>query len=135
MKLSTRTRYGMRLMHELATSRPGQPVSVKQVAERQEMSAKYLEQIVAVLKAAGLLEPVRGMYGGYILARPPSEITLGEIFGALEGSTSLAECVEDPDTCPRRDACATRDLWVRMEEALAGVLDGTTLEDLAGQKK
>ena len=130
MKLSTRARYGMRAMFELAKAKPDCPVSVKEIAQRQALSAKYLEQIAVALKAAGLVKPVRGMRGGYMLTEHPKSITLGDIYEALEGSTAPVECVDDPVSCELHASCPTRDIWVEMKTAISSILDNTTLQDL-----
>lgn len=130
MKLSTRTRYGMRAMAELAMAHPSEAISARQLAENQHLSVKYLEHIMAALKAAGVVIPVRGMRGGYRLARPAAAITLAEIFQALEGSPALVECVDEPGDCPISDTCPTRGTWVDLSSAIRAILDGTTLEDL-----
>jgi Rrf2 family protein len=87
------------------------------------------------LKASGLVKSVRGAHGGYELAREPKAITLREVFDALEGSAALAECVEDPDSCPRHKTCPTRDIWVEMTESVAGILEKTTLQDVVDRMK
>lgn len=133
MKLSTRTRYGTRAMVELAAAYERGPVSVKEVAEKQKLSEKYLEQIMAALKTSGLVNSVRGLHGGYTLARAPSSIRLGDIFRVLEGSPAPVDCVDDPGLCSMRDVCPTRSTWVEMKQALEVVLDGTTLQDLLDQ--
>jgi Rrf2 family protein len=135
MRFSTRTRYGARAMVELAAAYPDRAVSVRQMAQNQRLSAKYLEHIVSALKAAGLIEAVRGMHGGYVLSRPPEEIDLSEIFHVLDGYPSPVDCVEDPDRCPMRGVCPTRDTWVQVAEAIEGILGSTTLRDLLGRSR
>ena len=135
MKLSTRSRYGSRAMVELAVDYPERAVSVKEMAKNERLSPKYLEQIMAALKAAGLVEAARGIHGGYRLTRPPTTIRLREIFEALEESPVLVKCILRPGTCPRETVCPTRDTWQELMEALVSVLDRTTLEDLAVRKK
>lgn len=133
MSLSTRGRYGLRAAVDLACHHGQGPVSLKDIARRQDISEKYLEHIVAALKVAGLVRSVRGAYGGYILARPPAEITVNEIMQVLEGSFAPTECVEDPSCCDRACFCVARDLWAKVEEAIRGVLQSVTLQDLADQ--
>ncbi len=135
MKLSTRTRYGTRAAVELALTYPEVPVSVKDMAERQRLSVKYLEQIMRTLKAAGLVRAVQGTHGGYALTREPATITLNEVFNALEGSPCLVECVNRQDACPMENICPTRDTWVELTRALTSVLEGTTLQDLAERQQ
>ena len=135
MKLCTRARYGARALVEFALAHPDNTVSVKQVAKTQRISPKYLEQIMRELKASGLVKAVRGMHGGYVLGRPPSKITLSEVFRVLEGSPALVDCVERPGVCPMEEICPTRDTWVEMSKAIMTVLEGTTLQDLAERKQ
>ena len=130
MRISTRTRYGSRAMYELACAYPDETVSVKEIAERQSLSAKYLESIIATLKAAGLIRAFRGFEGGYALARAPEKIRMAEIFRALEGSPAIVECVGDPDLCDFCGSCPTRGLWNRITESVSEVLESTTLADL-----
>jgi len=135
MKFSTRTRYGSRAMAELAAAYPDGVVSVKEMARRQHLSAKYLEQIIGSLRSAGLIEAVRGMHGGYVLSRPPSQISLSEVFRVLEGSSAPVGCVENPDQCAMSETCPTRETWVEIREAIEQILEGTSLQDLAERKK
>jgi len=118
-------------MYELARAYPDTTISVKEIAERQSISPKYLESIISTLKAAGLIRSFRGFEGGYCLARPPDRIRMIEIFRALEGSPSLVECVDDPELCDLCDACPTRSLWGRITDAVSAVLEGLTLQELA----
>ena len=135
MKLSARARYAAKALVDLALHYPGRAVSVKDIAENQNISPKYLEQIIRPLKAASLVTAVRGMHGGYTLAKPPASIKLSDVFTALEGSPGLAECVEHPDACPMEEDCPTRDTWVELTRALTNVLEGTTVQDLVDRKK
>lgn len=130
MRLSTQIRYGARAMVELGLAYPERVVSVREMAESQHLSVKYLERIMVALKTAGLVTPVRGIHGGYALARPPSSITLGEVYRILEGSPAVVYCVDHPESCPLLQTCPTRDTWVELTAAVQGVLEGTTLEDL-----
>ena len=122
-------------MTELAAAYPDRSVSVRDMARNQRLSAKYLEHIVSPLKTAGLIEAVRGIHGGYALSRPPEQVRLSEIFQVLEGSPAPVDCVDNPYACPMRKMCPTRDTWVEIGEAVQGVLEGTTLRDLADRKK
>lgn len=135
MKLSTRARYGARALVEVALGYPDGTVSVRDVAESQSISAKYLEHIMASLKVAGLVRSVRGMHGGFTLARPPADITLREVLEALEGSVAPVDCVDHPDSCPLGDVCPTRETWVEMKESMVRVLGGTTIQDLVERKR
>lgn len=135
MRLSTRTRYGSRAMAEIAAVYPDATVSVKEMAQNQHLSPKYLEHIMRALKAAGLIKPVRGMRGGYALTRSPASIKLSEIFCVLEGSPAPVFCVDHPKSCPIRKGCPTRQTWIELKNAITEVLEGTTLEDLAKRMK
>ena len=133
MKFSTRARYGMRAMLELALNYgANEPMPLFKIAESQLISEGYLEQMMTVLRKGGLVRSVRGAQGGYLLSREPARITAGEIIRVLEGPLGPTDCVseEDPETCVRSEYCVTRLLWERVREAMASVLDGTTLEDL-----
>jgi len=130
MKLSTRARYGTRAMVELAAAAPHKPLSTQEVARSQRLSVKYLEQILAPLKAAGLIKAVRGVHGGHALARPAGEINLLDIYTAIEGAPVLVECVADSGSCPASCSCPTRDTWLQMNDAIQSILGKTTLQDL-----
>jgi Rrf2 family protein len=133
MKLGTKTRYGTRAMLELALSYRDEDgvVSAKEIAARQELSLKYLEQLLSALQAAGLVRSMRGTRGGHILARPPAQINVREIYQAFEGTDGFAECTTCPELCDRTDTCTTQKVWDRMYVASMEVLEFTTLEDLA----
>lgn len=131
MKISTKGRYALRLMVDLAVEGRGGPVALRDVARRQDISEKYLEQLVPPLTRAGLLKSVRGAAGGYLLTRPPEAYTAGEILRAQEGSLAPVECVDDAHPCQRRGCCPTAPLWRRIAQAVDQVVDNTTLQDLA----
>lgn len=131
MKISTRTRYGMRAILELALAHNEQPLQIKSIAERQKISNKYLEQLVAIMKSAGLVRSIRGPHGGYLLAKPPGEIKLSEVFRILEGPVLTVECVDHKEICANCADCITRQLWMQMNDAIFNVLDNRTLQDLA----
>jgi Rrf2 family cysteine metabolism transcriptional repressor len=131
MKLSTRTRYAVRAMIELARHEANRPLQLKIIAERQEISVKYLEQLMAVLKSAGLIQSVRGSRGGYVLAKASSQITLSDILHCVEGPIATVECVEDGTRCARAADCAAREVWKRVEQAIESVLQSITLRDVA----
>ena len=118
MRLSTRGRYGTRLMVDLAQHYAEGPVSLAEIAKRQDLSAKYLEQLIISLKGAGLIRSVRGRRGGYMLARRPEEISVGEIVETLEGKLSVVDCVLEPELCYRAVDCPTRDIWVGMTDMI-----------------
>ncbi len=135
MRLTTKCRYGTRAMVEIGMVYGQGPIQLNHIAERQRISPKYLVHLLASLKASGLVKTVRGARGGYLLDRPPSQIRLIEVFRALEGSPSPVECVDDPKACPLSNLCVTRDLWIRIRDAITGVLDTTTLQDLIDQRR
>jgi Rrf2 family protein len=110
-------------------------VHLKVIAQRQQISLHYLEHIVAPLIAAGLLRSTRGAYGGVSLGKPPQEIVLSEVIQVLEGSITPVECVDDPNVCSRADICVTRDVWAEVKEAMVGVLESVTLQDLVERQK
>ena len=131
MKFSTKSRYALRLMAELARYAPGTTVSLKEISERQNLSLKYLEQIVTPLAKAGLVSSVRGAQGGYRLARPAGEITSGEILRAVEGSTAPVACDGIDNSCTRSDLCSTVKFWRGLDDVIEKYVDGVTLADLA----
>jgi Rrf2 family protein len=135
MKLSTRSRYGTRLMLDMAQHYGDGPIHLANVARRQGISVKYLEQIIIPLKKASYIQSVRGPKGGHILARPPAEITVGEIVALLEDSASLAACSDNPMVCERSPACPTRSIWQEAAQAMFDKLQSITLADLLSRKK
>lgn len=135
MKISTRGRYALRLMLDLAVHSDGTPLSLRDVAKRQMISDKYLEQIVTPLSRAGLVRSVRGANGGYLLTRRPEEYTVGEILLPLEGDLAPVECATDEAFCQRCNECVTVALWKEIHKAVSQVVDHTTLADLVQQQK
>lgn len=136
MKISTRGRYALRLMLDLALAKPEEYVTIKSIAARQEISEKYLEQIITVLSRSGYVKSTRGAQGGYKLARPAQEYTVGMILRAIEGSLVPVACMEDePNECPRSAACVTLDIWKQINDAVSGVVDNITLADLAQKQQ
>ena len=135
MKISTRGRYGKRMMLDLAAHHDQGPTPLREIAKRQDLSVKYLEQLIIPLKAAGYIRSVRGARGGYTLARKPDKISVGQIIKTLEGGLSLVDCVEDPKVCEREKNCPTRDIWLRMSERLMEELSSLTLSDVLDGKK
>ncbi|MCI2241441.1 RrF2 family transcriptional regulator [Adlercreutzia faecimuris] len=129
MKISTKTRYGMRFMIDLAQHREGGCVALKDVAERQGISKKYLEQVVAPLTSAGLLRVTRGYQGGYELARPPEDISLADIVSASEDGLELLDCMSGVFACERAEGCPSQRIWGGMERAIHDYLAGMTLAD------
>lgn len=135
MKFSTKDRYALRLMTELAAMAPGELLPLKAVSDSQEISQKYLEQIVTPLARAGLVESVRGSQGGYRLARPARQITAGDILRAVEGDLVPIPCLaRDAASCPRRDRCQTLGFWEGLGQAINGYVDSITLEQLCAMQ-
>ena len=136
MKLSTRSRYGTRMMLDLAQHYGESPVQIGEIARRQDISVKYLEQLIIPLKKANYIKSVRGPKGGHVLAKPPEEITVGEIVELLEGGINLADCIENPDTCDRSETCLTRGIWETATRAMHQELNSITLSDMVkGHKR
>ncbi len=131
MKVSTKGRYALRLMLDLAVYNTGEPVSLKDIAKRQEISEKYLEQIISILNKGGCVRSIRGPQGGYVLNGKPEEITVGKILRLTEGNLSPVECVDSPTFfCDRKEKCVTIKIWQKMNEAINSVVDGITLADM-----
>ncbi|MCH5248849.1 MAG: RrF2 family transcriptional regulator [Lachnospiraceae bacterium] len=131
MKVSTKGRYALKLMLDLATYNTGGPVSLKDVARRQEISDKYLEQIIAVLNKAGYVRSIRGAQGGYVLKKEPSEYTVGMILRLTEGDLAPVSCVgNEKDECERKSGCVTVRIWQQINDAVNNVVDNITLEDM-----
>jgi Rrf2 family cysteine metabolism transcriptional repressor len=130
MKLSTRTRYAVRAIIELAQNDNNKPLQLKIIAQRQDISVKYLEQLMAVLRSAGFVRSIRGSKGGYVLAKAPNQIKLNDVMHRLEGTVATVECVENEDYCSRSADCAARYLWTQVEQAIDNVLGAITLQDL-----
>ena len=135
MRISTRARYGTRLMLELALHYDDGPVFLKDIAKAEEISEKYLSQIIIPLKAAGLVNSIRGARGGYILAKLPMEINLKDVVETLEGRLDLLDCVRNPSNCNRVSGCTTRDVWNLLGKTIAQKLQAITLGDLARRHK
>ncbi len=135
MKLSTKGRYASRLMLTLALHYGKRPVLLREVAEREQISEKYLGQLIAPLKAVGLIQATRGAHGGYSLSRPPEDITLAEVVRGVEGDLDIVGCVSTPEICPRVNLCVTRDIWSQMSAKMTEVLESITLGDMIQQQK
>jgi len=135
MRLSTRARYGTRLMLELALNFDKGTIFLKDIAEREEISEKYLSHLVIPLRASGLISSSRGAHGGYRLAKSPSQITLKEIVQTLEGGISFVECVKNPSVCPRVSKCAARGIWERLDKKISDELSSVHLADLMKSQK
>ncbi|MDA8172716.1 MAG: Rrf2 family transcriptional regulator [Nitrospiraceae bacterium] len=135
LKLSTKGQYGVRAMFEIARGYPEHPVAIREIAERQDVSVAYLEQILNTLRKAGLITSVRGPGGGYLLSRSPREISIGEILRGLDGPVALTACQDPLAGCVRADGCVTSLLWKALGEKIEGFLDQMTLHDLLAGKK
>jgi Rrf2 family protein len=130
MKLSTRSRYGARILVDLARNHGQGPVQIGEISKRQDISVKYLEQLIRPLKQANLVTSVRGPKGGHLLAEKPEEITLGQIVRLFEGQSELVECISNPEKCSMSDDCQVRLAWGDATRVLYEKLDSTTIADL-----
>lgn len=130
MKLSTRSRYGIHAMYDLALNVDCGPQPIKAIAEREGIPEAYLEQLIAVLKKEKLVTSTRGAQGGYVLARRPEEITVGDVLRALEGGLNLVDCLLEEDTCGKTCACPSRIVWMKIRDGLNSIVDGITLKDM-----
>lgn len=136
MKISTKGRYAVRVMLDLALNNTGECIKVKEIANRQGISEKYLEQIIAVLNKAGYVKSVRGAQGGYRIAKEPKEYTVGMILRLTEGSLAPVACLEEgADECERCDTCETLEVWKKLYDAINDVVDNVTLADLVEQRQ
>ena len=130
MKLSTRSRYGTRMMQDLAQHYDEGPIQIGDIAKRQDISVKYLEQLIIPLKKVNFIKSVRGPKGGHMLARPPEEITIGEIVKVLEGGIILSDCIDNPEECNRSSSCLTRSIWEEATKAMYDKLNSITLSNM-----
>lgn len=135
MKLSTKGRYGTRLLLDLALHRDEERVLLRDIAQRQDISLLYLERLVAPLVTGGIVRTIRGPKGGISLAKPPEQIKLSEVIQLFEGSMAPVECVNDPAVCNRSGVCVTRDIWDELKKATDSVLESTTIQDLVERQK
>lgn len=137
MKISTKGRYGVTAMYELALHFGQGPLPLKSVAEKQNISEAYLEQLMGSLRRAGFVRSVRGSQGGYELTKDPGSITVGDVIRALEGPIAPVECVidDDADYCFRADSCITRGIWAKVRDSINKVVDSITLKDLCNDVK
>jgi Rrf2 family protein len=120
---------------DLALREGKEPVPLKDIARRQQISLLYLEHIIAPLISVGMIRSTRGAHGGVQLARPPQQVKLSEVVGLLEGSIAPVDCINDPEVCSRSELCATRDVWIELKKAMDGVLESKTLQDLVEMQK
>lgn len=130
MRVSTKGRYGLRTLMDIAMHQAKGPVTLNDIAERQEISVKYLWQVINPLKTAGVLRVTRGAKGGYVLARRPEEITMLDVMDILEGPLSLVDCLAKRDSCGRTDRCVARTVWKEVNDAIEKAMKGITLEDV-----
>lgn len=134
MKISTRGRYGVKALSELARRYGEGPISLKEIAETQDLSRGYLEQLLSSLREANLVESVRGAQGGYKLVNPPEEVSVGDILRVLEGPLAPVDCASpnrpDSDVCEKIDDCSTHDIWVKVRLSVEEVVDSISLSDL-----
>ncbi len=130
MRLSTKSRYGTRAILDIAINYEKGPVSVKSLAQRQDISVKYMEQLIPLLKLAGLIRSVRGARGGYTLSKDVHQINLRDIIDALEGSMFLVDCVDNPEICDRTKKCVTHEIWKDIQDTINNMLDSLTLADM-----
>jgi Rrf2 family transcriptional regulator, cysteine metabolism repressor len=130
MKLSTKGRYGLKAMFELARTQKNGPVPLRQIAQKQNISEQYLEQIFSALKKSGLIKSVRGAQGGYLLVKEPKDITVGDILVVLEGPVSISDCVLDEDICENSGICVTKVVWERLKQGIENVINSITLQDM-----
>lgn len=135
MKISTKIRYGARAMLELAYHYGEGPIELKEIAKKENISLKYLEQVINPLRAAGLVKSIRGSKGGYSLAKPPSDICLYDVVETLEGPLNLLECLRDPKVCQKVPSCVTRDIWEEVSEAISKIFYSITLEEMVNRKR
>ena len=135
MKISTKGRYGTRMLVDLAFHEGEGPVQLKDIAGRQGISLQYLEHLVGPLIAAGIIRSVRGARGGVLLRKRPEEIKLSEIVNALEGSLCVVDCLSSPESCTRYEFCPVREIWCKLKDAMYGILESTTLQWLVEKQK
>jgi Rrf2 family protein len=131
MRASAKTRYAMEAMVDMAMQAGGGPVALRKIAQRQEISQNYLEQIFMQLRAAGIVRSVRGAGGGFVLVKSPSDIRMAEIAAVFEGPIDLIGCASDAGRCSRSVSCAVRQIWVEVGECMKKALDSVTLQDVA----
>lgn len=129
MKLSTKGRYGVKAMVDLAVHNDNKPVSIKSISERQNISEYYLEQLFSPLRKKGIIKSIRGAQGGYMLGKDPREITVYDIITVLEGPIEISDCIEN-ESCDNIDCCATRHLWQKIKSSIDNVTKNTTLNDI-----
>lgn len=135
MKISTRTRYGLRLLVCLAGKNPGALTQVKEIAKIEKIPAKYLEQIIRPLKKSGMLKVVRGARGGYFIGRDPAEISVREVFDVLENGTCLIDCLKDENACEHKSCCSTFDFWNNFNNVINEYLESVTIAGILKRQR
>ena len=130
MKISTKGRYGLRILIDLATHDPGKPRLIRDIAKSQQISEKYISRLVIDLRRAKLIRSVRGIKGGFHLAKLPEEITLLEILETMEGPISVVDCVHSPEKCSRQALCPAREIWTELNEGIRDLTRKITLDDI-----
>jgi len=135
MKISTKGRYGLRILLDLATHQNKGPVNLSDISKRQGISEKYLWQVINLAKAAGLINSARGPKGGYTVAKPTDQITVLEIISALEGPIVLVDCLDKPESCNRNDSCVTREVWGKIGDSMKKTMAGITLQELVNKQE
>ncbi len=135
MRISTKIRYGSRAILVLALHYGEGPIELKEIAKEENISLKYLEQVINPLRTGGLVKSIRGSKGGYSLAKPPSEICLYDVVEVLEGPVHLIECLRDSKACQKVSSCVTREIWKEVSEAISKIFYSVTLEDMVNRKR
>ena len=135
MRISTKIRYGSRAILVLALHYGEGPIELKEIAKEENISLKYLEQVINPLRTGGLVKSIRGSKGGYSLAKPPSEINLYDVVEVLEGPVHLIECLRDSKACQKVSSCVTREIWKEVSEAISKIFYSVTLEDMVNRKR
>ncbi|MBZ2173704.1 Rrf2 family transcriptional regulator [Schnuerera sp. xch1] len=135
MKLSTRGRYGLKAMYQLALHYGEGPIPLNTIADKQGLSENYLEQLVSTLRREGFLNSVRGAQGGYMLAKSPKDITVGDILRVLEGDMAPADCVVDHNViCEKEEVCVTKLVWMQIKDSINNVIDSISLQDMLDEQ-
>ena len=135
MKLSTKRRYGIRVLLDMALHQEEGTIPLRDIARRQQISLSYLEHLISPLIEGGIIRSTRGIRGGVSLVMSPEEVRLSKVIGLLEGSIAPAKCVTNPGVCTRSEFCVTRDIWGELKKAMDQVLESTTLQDLVERQK
>jgi len=139
VKISTKGRYGMAAMYDLAENYGQGPISLKSIAQRQKISENYLEQLMSTLRKAGYVKSIRGAQGGYTLSKDPAEISVGDIIRVMEGPIAIVDCLleqsDEYSCCEREGICVTRDVWAKVSNSITLVIDSISLADLCREEK